>query len=375
MPRNITIRITGRSIALLLAALGAVWLASTFDKILLILFLATLLAIAISPLVNRLERRWVPRALAIVLIYLLLLAVLVAVAGLLVPALVGEFDQLSANLPSITRSVLDFPSAWLAPRFPMLKPLLSGNLTQQIGTQLGALAGGAGGLLYSFGKTLTTIAISLFLVLVVGFFLTADARFALRVIARFFPPRARPTVAALASEIGARLGHWVRAQILVGLFFGVAFGLGVGLMGVPYALSLGVAGAVLELIPYVGGAIVTVLAMLLAFTISPWLSLGVLIWEIVLANVESHIVYPKLVGDIVGLHPLTIIVALFIGAEARGVMGALLAVPVAVVLQVLFDRFYRFEEQAAVDDAAHEEAARVAPTPQALPPSPRIAPR
>jgi predicted PurR-regulated permease PerM len=147
----------------------------------------------------------------------------------------------------------------------------------------------------------------------------------------------------------------VRAQLLVGLFFGVAFGVGLALFGVPYALSLGVAGAVLELIPYLGGAVVTLVAMLIALTISPWLALGVLAVELVVATVESHLVYPKLVGDRVGIHPLVIIVALFIGAEAKGVLGVLLAVPVAIVLQVLFDQFYRFEAaEPEAETATHE---------------------
>ncbi|HET7321451.1 MAG TPA: AI-2E family transporter, partial [Longimicrobiaceae bacterium] len=179
-------------------------------------------------------------------------------------------------------------------------------------------------------------------------FFSVDSEFAPRVIGRFFPPSVRPTVSALATEMGLRLGHWVRAQLLVGLFFGTFFGIGLALLGIPYALSLGVAGAVLELIPYVGGAVVTVIAMLVALGISPLMMVGVLVLEIIVANVESHVVYPKLVGEMVGVHPLVVIIALFIGAEAKGVIGALLAVPVAVVVQVLFDRFYRFREPAPV---------------------------
>jgi predicted PurR-regulated permease PerM len=198
------------------------------------------------------------------------------------------------------------------------------------------------------GKAVTGVLVSALLVLVVGFFLSADANFAPRFISRFFTPRVRPQVDAISREVAGRLGHWVRAQILVGVFFGTAFGIGLALLGVPFALSLGVAGAVLELIPYVGGATVTAIAMLVALTISPWRALAVLVLEIVVANVESHVLYPKVVGNAVGLHPLSIILALFIGAEAKGILGALLAVPVAVVLQVLFDRFYRFEDTGTI---------------------------
>lgn len=347
MPQNINIYISVKSVLVVLAALAAVWLLASFSQIMLILFLAILLAIAIDPFVDRLEERHVPRALAIAVIYLLILAVLSAVVGLLVPVLVGEVTQLRTNLPEITRQALSLPTTWITPYFPALAQQLSFNtLSDQLSGELGTVVGGVGGLLVGLGKTLTTLAISTLLVLVIGFFFSADARFAPHFIARFFPPSYRQTASGLAREMGGRLGHWARAQALVGLFFGVTFSIGLAIFGVPYWLSLGVAGAVLELIPYVGGAIVTGLGMLVALTVSPWLALYVLGLYLVVANIESHVVYPKLVGDIVGLHPLVIIVALFIGAEAKGVIGALLAIPVMVVIQVLFDHYYRFDEPA-----------------------------
>ena len=372
MPQIINIQITTKSVLLILGVLATLWLLVSFDTILLILFIAILLAVAIDPLVDRLEDRHVPRAAAIGLVYLLLLAVLSAVVGLLVPVLVGEFNQLSTSLPEISRQVLDLPTRWITPYFPGAASALSGSkLTDQLSGELGTVAGGVGGLLVSLGKTLTTLSISTFLVLVIGFFMAADARFAPRVIARFFPPHQRATVAQLAREIGTRLGHWTRAQALVGLFFGVTFGLGLWVLGVPYWLSLGVAGAVLEIIPYVGGAIITGLGLLLGFTVSPLVALGVVVLYLIVANIESHLVYPKLVGEIVGLHPLVIVVALFIGAELKGVLGALLAVPVTVIIQVLFDSFYRFEDTADAAPAVvemlvpeeHAAHARVYPEP------------
>lgn len=351
MVRNITINITAKSIALALVACALVWMLVVFDKILFILFLAVLLAIAIDPLVDHLERWRLPRALSILIVYLLLLGVLAAVGGLLLPVLVAEFNQLSTSLPLLVQQVLDAPQTFLSQYAPGLGRIAAGNdLARQLSGQLGSVAANVGGLLVELGRTLTTVVISTFLVLVVGFFFAVDARFAPRVIARFFPPTYRDTAATLARQIGGRLGHWVRAQLLVGLFFGTTFGIGLALLHVPYAVSLGVAGAVLELIPYIGGAIVTVIAMIVALSVSPWLPLAVLGLELVVANIESHIVYPKLVGEIVGLHPLTIIVALFLGAEAKGVLGALLAVPVAVVVQVLFDYFYRFDDGTTVTE-------------------------
>lgn len=341
MVQHIHIHISVKSILLALAAAAVVWLVANFSGVLLILFIAILLAVAISPLVDWMERERVPRVLAIVLIYLGLLVIVTLAVSILVPVVIDEITQLSTRLPRLAQSLLDMPARWL-PFFG--QTLQSDKLVQQLSDQLGSLVGGVGALLLGVGQTLTTIILNGLLVLVVAFILTSDAQFAPHFIARFFPPNYRPVAAKLARDIGERLGHWVRAQLLVCLFYGVCFGLGLGLIGIPYAFALGLAAAFMELIPYVGGLIVTALSMLIALSISPWLALGVLVLYLVVSNIEANILYPKIVGEIVGLHPLVVIIALFIGAEARGVMGALLAVPFTVVIQVLFDQFYRFEE-------------------------------
>ena len=337
--RNYTVRINGRAVAYLLGAAALVWLVVGFGEILFILFLAILLAVGIDPLVDRMERWKLPRPVAIFVIYLAILAVLLFAVALLVPVVVAESGQLAESLPRIAEQAaqwhLDIPG---------LDRIDTSHLGERLGAEIGSLVAGVPRVLVDVGRAITTLLVNALLVLVVAFFLSTDANFAPRFIARFFPPRMRPTVAEVSREVGGRLGHWVRAQILVGAFFGTCFGVGLAVMGVPFALSLGVAGAVLELIPYVGGITVTAIAMLVALTISPLHALGVLVLEIVVANVESHVLYPKVVGDAVGLHPLTIILALFIGAEAKGIMGALVAVPVAAVLQVVFDRFYRFPD-------------------------------
>ena len=341
--RNYTIRITGRAIVYLLAAATLVWMLFAFSEILFILFLAILLAVGIDPLVDRMERWRVPRSVAIFIIYLGILGVLLFAVALLVPVVVAESAQLADSLPRFAQQAAELPRTWKL-SVPGLDRIDTSDLGERLGAEVGSIVAGVPRVLVDVGKAITGLLVSSLLVLVVGFFLSADANFAPRFIGRFFPPAMRPTVADVSREIAGRLGHWVRAQLLVGAFFGTCFGVGLALMGVPFALSLGVAGAVLELIPYVGGVIVTVIAMLVALSISPWLALGVLVLEIVVANVESHVIYPKMVGNAVGLHPLSIILALFIGAEAKGIMGALVAVPVAAVLQVVFDRFYRFPD-------------------------------
>lgn len=231
MPRIINLQISVKGIILLLATAAVVWMALNFSSIMFLLFIAILLAVAITPLVNRLEKRRVPRILAIVLVYVVLVGVVGGALALLAPLLVTETTLLGKALPTITQSALNIKGTWLGQRFPAISQLIPNqeSLIQTLSDQIGAIVGSAGGLLLSLGSVLSTILLGGLLVLVVSFILTSDARFAPRFIARFFPPHYRKTASDIASEIGERLGHWVRAQLIVCLFYGTALGLGFGL--------------------------------------------------------------------------------------------------------------------------------------------------
>jgi len=350
MGGELQLRLTNRAILLVLAVLGAVWLLGHATHILVVLFLAVLVAAAASTVANRLARYRVPRAAAILLTYLALLAILAGLVGLIVPLLGGEFVLLRDNFPRYE----DQANALLA-RLPGRggPPPRVNDLVAPLTAYAQTAAGDVGRGVRDVGALLVTG----LLILVFAFFLAVDERFAQRVVARFFPPAVRAQAERLLGRLGTSLGAWVRAQLLVGLFFGATFGLGLAVLRVPYAATIGTVGAVLEIIPYVGGVVTIALALLMAATTGKlWLLGAVLVWYLVVTNVEAHVVYPKLVGEIVGLRPLVVVLALFVGAEALGIVGALLAIPVAVVLQTLLDEFYTFPT-GTPDGAAEAHAA------------------
>ena len=354
MGGEINLRLTNRALLLVLAVLGAVWLLGHATRILMVLFLAVLVAAAASTVANRLARHRVPRAVAILLTYLALLAILSGLVGLIVPLLGGEFVLLRDNFPRYE----DQANALLA-RLPGRGG--AAPRVNDIVAPLTAYAQTAAGDVGRGVRDVGALLVTGLLILVFAFFLAVDERFAQRLVARFCPPAVRPRTERLMGRLGTSLGAWVRAQLLVGLFFGVAFGVGLAVLQVPYAATIGTVGAVLEIIPYVGGVVTIALALLMAATTGKlWLLGAVLVWYLVVTNVEAHVVYPKLVGEIVGLQPLVVVLALFVGAEALGIVGALLAIPVAVVLQTLLDEFYTFPDGAA-DAGVGGAAAGAAP--------------
>src|SRR5690242_15900115 len=118
MPQRISIYISVKGVLLLLAAVALIWLIINFSSILLMLFLASLLAVAITPLVERLVAWRIPRALAILLIYLALLGIASLAVGILVPVLIDQFSQLSTSLPSTAQRLFALPQRWLGAYFP-----------------------------------------------------------------------------------------------------------------------------------------------------------------------------------------------------------------------------------------------------------------
>ena len=339
MQGEVNLRLTNRAIFLVLGALALIWILFNATHIVVVLFIAVLLATAVSLAANRLARYRVPRALAILLTYLLVLGVLAGVVGLLVPLIANEVQLLRENLPEYQVRA----DALLA-RLPqndgqaLRVDDIIGGLSGRL--QEGAVELGRG--VAEVGSTLVT----LLLIFVFAFFMAVDERFATRVVRRFFPPQTRDRAATIMGQMGNGLGHWVRAQLLLAAFFGIAFGIGLAILRVPYALTLAVVGGVLEIIPYIGGFVTVVLAVLVAATTGQlWLVGATLAWYLLVVNVEAHIVGPKMVGDVVGLHPLVVVVALFIGEEVLGILGALLAVPIAVVIQILLDQFWTFGDE------------------------------
>lgn len=314
------------------------------EHVFVVIFTAILIAAAVSPAADALERFHVPRGVTVLLCYLAGFLVLAGVVALTVPLVSGEVKALRDKLPQYNqdlRRLVERIAPEQADRFS------NATLLDQAADQIGSYLGRATG----FAVSLSTIVVRAIIVLVMGYFMAVEADFAERIVARFAPAHHRARVEHILGEIGNRLGHWARAQLLLALFFGVAFGIGLRVAGVPYAVTLGVIGAVIEMVPYIGGFITLILAVLVASTKSPLLVAWVGVWYTVVVQTQAHVLAPVLMGRVVGMHPLVVVIALFVGVEAIGVLGALLAVPIAVVIQVLLDEFYHPLSVPAVSSA------------------------
>lgn len=341
MNQELTIRIPLRTSLAIAGLVLLILLLVSLTYILEIFFISILVAVSLSRPVNWLEERGIPRGLGIALIYLLLIAGLVILAFILIPMVIQQVQLLIKQFPNFVREPLRQGSEWLGERIPALRDSLpTGDVAGQIASRAVELISGVGGFALNLGLQVTSLLVALVIILVLAYFLTIQRALASRAVEIFVPTAYQPRLKHLLNIIARRLGRWVWAQATLAGFYALAFGTGLALLKVPYAVTLGVIGGILELIPYVGGFIATILTMTVAFTTSPILAVWVLILHIIIGNIEVHVLAPRLMGRAVETHPVITILALGAGAELLGIVGALIAIPLMVIIQAIIEEFY-----------------------------------
>jgi len=305
---------------------------------LLLVYVSGLFATGLAPLVRMIERQRLlpigkhrlPRAVAILVIYGTVLALIAAVVAAVLPPLIEQGQQLWTDLPKTIDLLQHQLIAWgVLPKTVTLREFLqqapaSGG-ADAVTTILLALWGFAGGL---FG---------LVSILLLTFYMLVESQGIFEVFVRLFAPGERERVRDLSARVSIKVSAWLGGQALLGLIIGITSAIGLAVLGVPYYYVLAVICGIGEMIPMVGPLISAVPAVAVALTVSPSLALAVAVFFMVQQGLENNFLVPKVLGKQVGLSAVSVIIALAIGTELLGIVGALLAVPTAGILQVLLE--------------------------------------
>ena len=299
-----------------------------FAHVILVFSLAAALTFAIAPLVGRLEDM-MPRTLAVALVFVGLIAALALSTYLIARPLTTEGQALADHIKEYSEAVQG--------KRPLLigdQPLPAGvqeQIRALVETQGPDLAARSAGLVLAFLAVIVDVAI----VLVVTFYLLLDARRFKVIMLRTLEPPNRAVARRVIGEIARVFGAYLRSQLIVALSLGLLVTVALSILGLPYAVLLGAFAGIVELIPMLGPFIGAVPAILVASTQPFPAVLWTAIAFVVIQQVESNVLVPRLTGNAVGLHPLAAMLALLAGFEAGGVIGALFAVPIAGLIWVL----------------------------------------
>ncbi|MED4907431.1 AI-2E family transporter [Brevibacillus centrosporus] len=306
------------------------------EEVLVPVLVGLIIAYLLHPIVQLLERRRVPRLMAVLLIYgsfVLIIAIAVVNA---IPIFTKQLVELSDDLPRLSEWYYKWMSEWEAHKYFLPDSISHGvdrviiqsheNMSRSV-TQLVNNARN------SIGKVLAYAVVPF-----IAFYLLKDMK-QLHEAGMSVVPRAyRKQVLAVLRDINESLGNYIHGQMTVAIIVGVFAYLGYWLVGMPYPFVLAAFVCLTNIIPYIGPLIGAAPAVVVALTISTKMLLLVLLINIVIQVVEGNILSPNIVGRSLHLHPLLIIMALLAGEAIGGVIGLIVAVPVLAVCKVIISR-------------------------------------
>ncbi len=309
------IEVTHKTILFTLGVIALVWFLLEIREIILILFLSFILMSALKPTIDKMENFRIPRILAIFLVYLVFLLFIGLLGGSILPQLVTQTVRFWQKLPEIFNKILPFI------------PLNFEFISQQISPVGGNLLLVTLGFFSNFLTILTIVVLTFYLLLE-----KKDLEESFKSL--FGQEKGEKTIGILW-KIEDKLGAWLRGQLLLMFIIGLASYIGLLALGVEYALPLAITAGLLEIIPFVGTLAASVPAVLVAFVVSPVLALAVVALYFIIHQSEGNLIAPTVMKKAVGLPPVVTLVALMVGAKLAGILGALLAIPTVVVLQVI----------------------------------------
>ncbi len=313
------IEISMRTVLATLAILAGIWLILQIRDILFLLFIAFLLMTAIYPLVVLLEKVRIPRLLAIIIVY----AVIFGMFGFLIvssiPTLVTQTTKLVEELPAVIAKVLPYWNVNISTIVQQLAPIGENVVKFTVGL---------------FSNIVTT-----FTVLFFTFYFLLERGRTKKIIADTFGESVAERAIIILRAIEHRLGAWVRGELFLMISIGLFVYIGLTILRVDFALPIAIVSGLLEIIPNIGPIISAIPAVLIGLSMSPIVALSVVALYVIVHQVEGNIVVPIIMKQSVGLSPLVSILALLIGGRLAGVTGAVLAVPVVLVIQVLIRYF------------------------------------
>lgn len=338
---TLSARAIARIVLIIVGVLVSLYLLYQLRQPITWLVISIFLAVALSRPVNYLNQ-YMKRGFAIALVYLGMLAAIVALGLLLIPPIVNQVNDLADNAPKYAQDTRD----WVQKNKTLRKLEDDYDITQKLQEEAGKLPsklGGAAGTLGDVGIGIVNRLFALITILVMtAFLLASGGRWVDDFVAAQPPERGR-RLRKIFDDVAAAVSGYVSGALLVSFIDGLLAFVVLTILGVPFAPALAVVMGVMSLIPLVGATIGAVLVGLVTlFHNFPTATIIWTIWAIVYQQIENSLVQPQVQKRTVQVHPFIVLVSVLFGATLLGILGALLAVPVAASVQILIRDWREF---------------------------------
>ena len=315
------------------------WLLYRLRDVLFLFFVAIVVGTAIRPAVDWLHRRGVPRATGVIVLYILIAGVLVGFLAMILPLLADQATEISRTLPEYYTS---FRGALVDSGNRLLQ-----NIGLRLPTQISILVNRTPNteeVVDQVGQTFLYINLVLkgllgtLVVFLLAYYWTQEGNFILRSLLRITPPQRKKNIREFLQLAEMKLGGYIRGQGLLCLAVGVTAFIAYLLIGLPYTLVLAIFAGVMEMVPIFGPALGAVPALLVALSIDPSKAIWVVVATTLIQLLENTVLVPRIMKHSVGVNPIITLLSLIAFGSVFGFVGALLALPLAAIIQLLVSR-------------------------------------
>ena len=316
-----------------------------FPDLAFIIFLSLLLQLLLEPAVDFLERRRIPRTLAVALAILAFILVLFAMVSIISRSVVPSFQRFVVELPNIGASMERLP---LFADVDFVQEELA-NILDRVRSLGAEILGASLSFLFTaFGKVMDFV-----IIIFVSFYLLKDGEQIKLWLAGLFPHAARVRVIGLFNTLLKALRVYICSQLVMCFITGVVVFAYFKLMGLPYASVFALLSGVSEFIPVLGPTAASALGIIMTASAARELAVQTALFYVALTQVNHNVVYPALVGKSLHLHPVAVILGVVFGGELLGAAGMFLAVPFIVIVKIVITDIYRDQkEQQAGEQSA-----------------------
>lgn len=316
------VEISHRTIVFSFLFLVFLWFLFYIRDLLLQLFIALLLTAILDPLVTKISSFKIPRGIAVLICYIVVLGTLSGLVATIAPPLVAQTTNFANSLPSYISQL-------------GITPVISAELGNEFLTRVGSIPGQIVKLVLSIFSNI----ISVLTVFVFAFYLLLVRDRLDDQLSNFFGKESTKRLTNLVARVENGIGNWVRGQLILMVLVGILNYIGLTLLGIPFALPLAILSGLFEIVPYLGPIIAAIPGVVIGFGISNFSGFGVIVMALLVQQLENYVFVPKIMGKTIGISPIVVLLSLAVGERLAGVTGMLISIPTAVTLQVLLKNY------------------------------------
>ncbi len=296
-----------------------------------IILVSTLIVISVEPLIKffmkkRILNKAIGRGPSVIITYVLLIVMLALILTLGLPPVIIQARKLLVLFSDFSQQ-LNVPTKF-------------DDALSQLYTNLANASGNVISMTFSFFSSLTTV----FSVLIISIYMSLDWENIKDRLVSLFPPKMQEDVEDIIKGIESNISSWVKGELILMLVIGFFSLLGLVILDIRYPLALGLIAGLLEVVPILGPVLSAILAGVVGFADAPIKGVGVIILFIIIQQLENNILVPKIMQKVSGFSPLIIMLALLIGSEFFGIVGAILAVPMTMIGTIILKKVLRYSK-------------------------------